>query len=252
MKHSTDLLGVARPVIALDDEYPGGFVDPPHSHDRTQILYASAGVMSVSTDETSFVVPPQRAVWIPAGRTHEVSCRDSVSLRTLYLDATLGREPDRCRVFEVSYLLKALILEVVSFDPLYDVNGREGRIVSLLLDEIDRMPNAPYQVGMPADPRLIRVCRAMLDNPSDCRDLDDWARIAGMGRRTFTRSFKKETGMGVAVWRQQARLMHALSLLSAGQSITQVAFAVGYDSPSAFTAMFHRTFGVPPSQFAVR
>ncbi|MEZ5498109.1 MAG: helix-turn-helix transcriptional regulator [Steroidobacteraceae bacterium] len=252
MKHSTDVLGVARPVIALDDEYPAGFVDPMHAHERTQILFASSGVMAVRTDETSFVVPPQRAVWLPAGVKHEVSCRHSVSLRTLYLDARLGRDPTHCRVFEVSDFLKALILEVVKFAPLYDIDGREGRIVAVLLDEIDRMPNAPYCVGMPNDPRLIRVCRAILADPSDGRDLDDWARLAGMGRRTFTRSFKNETGMGVAIWRQQARLMHALSLLSAGQSITQVAFEVGYDSPSAFTAMFHRAFGVPPSQFALR
>jgi AraC-like DNA-binding protein len=252
MKHSTDLLVVERPVIALDDEYPAGMVDPMHNHPRTQILFASAGVMAVRTKETSFVVPPQRAVWIPAGVTHEVSCRNSVSLRTLYLDALLGREPDRCRVFEVSDFLKALILEVVRFDPLYDVNGREGRIVALLLDEIDRMPNAPYRVSMPTDPRLLRVCRAILADPSDSRDLDDWAKLIGMGRRTFTRTFKNQTGMGLAIWRQQARLMHALSLLSAGQSITQVAFEVGYDSSSAFTAMFHRAFGVPPSQFIVR
>jgi len=78
------------------------------------------------------------------------------------------------------------------------------------------------------------------------------AKVAGMGRRTFTRAFKNETGMGLAIWRQQARLVHALSLLSGGQPITQVAFEVGYDSPSAFTAMFHRAFGVPPSQFEVR
>ncbi|MFO1467426.1 MAG: helix-turn-helix transcriptional regulator [Steroidobacteraceae bacterium] len=252
MKHSTDLLAIERPVIALDDEYPAGFVDPMHSHVRTQILFASAGVMAVRTGETSFVVPPQRAVWLPAGVEHEVSCRDSVSLRTLYLQPTLGREPNRCRVFEVSSFLKALILEVVGFDPLYDVSGREGRVVALLLEEIDRMPNAPYQVSMPTDPRLLRVCRAILADPSDSRDLDDWAQLIGMGRRTFTRNFRNETGMGVAIWRQQARLMHALSLLSAGQSITQVAFEVGYDSPSAFTAMFHRAFGVPPSQFMVR
>jgi AraC-like DNA-binding protein len=105
---------------------------------------------------------------------------------------------------------------------------------------------------MPSDPRLIRVCRAIVANPADSRDLDDWAKIAGMGRRTFTRAFRNETGMGVAIWRQQARLVHAVSLLSAGQSITKVAFEVGYDSPSAFTAMFHRAFGVPPSQFEVR
>ena len=251
MKHSADLLGIARPVIALNDEYPPGFVDPMHSHDRTQILYASSGVMSVRTDESTCVVPPQRAVWIPAGMMHEVSCRGAVSLRTLYIDATLGRDPQHCRVFEVSPFLRALILEVVGFTPNYDIDGREGRIVALMLEEVDRMPSAPYLVNMPSDPRLLRVCRAIIANPADCRDLDELAKAAGMGRRTFTRAFKNETGMGVAIWRQQARLVHALSLLSAGQPITRVAFEVGYDSPSAFTAMFHRAFGVPPSQFEV-
>jgi AraC-like DNA-binding protein len=251
MKHSADFFGVARPVVALDDEYPAAFVDPMHCHDRTQILYASAGVMSVRTEETSFVVPPQRAVWLPAGVMHEVSCRGPVSLRTLYLDPMLGEEPDRCRVFEVSDLLKALILEVVRFDPLYDADGREGRIIALLLEEIASMPNAPYRVTMPADPRLLRVCKEILADPSDCRDIDTWAQLAGMARRTFTRAFKEETGMGVAIWRQQVRLMEALSRLALGESITMVAFEVGYESPSAFTAMFHRTFGVPPSRFAL-
>ncbi|HWT42124.1 MAG TPA: AraC family transcriptional regulator, partial [Sphingopyxis sp.] len=189
------------------------------------------------------------AVWLPAGTRHEVACRGPVSLRTLYLPCA-GHEHEReCRVFEVSNLVKSLILEVVDFPALYDVNGREGRIIALLLDEIGRMPNAPYQVSMPSNPRLLRVCNAIIADPSDPRDIDDWAALAAMGRRTFTRSFKQETGMGLAVWRQQVRLMEALSLLAAGASITQVTYDVGYDSPSGFAAMFRRAFGVPPSQY---
>lgn len=252
MKRSADYLQAARPVVALQDEYPGGFIDPMHSHQRTQLLYASSGVMSVATEETSFVLPPQRAVWLPAGMPHEVSCRGPVSLRTLYIDPALDKHPPHCRVIEVSDFLKALILEVVRFDINYDLEGREGRIVRLLLDEIELMPNAPYQARMPQDERLVRVCRAILANPADPRDLDDWAKVAGMGRRTFTRLFKEQTGMGLAVWRQQVRLMEALSLLASGRSITTVAYDVGYESPSAFTAMFHRTFGVPPSLYQVR
>src|SRR5437879_13752161 len=95
MKHSADLLGIARPVIALSDEYPSGFVDPMHSHARTHILYACSGVMSVRTEKSTSVIPPQRAVWIPPGFMHEVSCRTSVSLRTLYIDAAMGRDPRR-------------------------------------------------------------------------------------------------------------------------------------------------------------
>ena len=249
MKKSEDVLSLGRPVVALRDEYPAGFVDAMHSHDYIQILYASSGVMAVRTRDVSFVVPPQRAVWLPAGVEHEVACRGPVSLRTLYLEPTPEQAGAQCRVFEVSDLLRALILEVVAFPAFYDPDGREGAIISLLLGEIARMPNAPYQVIMPTDHRLLRVCNAMLANPSDPRDLDDWAKVAGMGRRTLTRSFKQETGMGLAVWRQQVRLMEALSLLAAGASITQVAFEVGYDSTSGFASMFRRAFGTAPSQY---
>ena len=207
MKHSVDVLRNDRPVIALQDEYPAGFVDPMHSHEHVQILYASSGVMSVRTPETSFVIPPQRAVWLPAGTKHEVACRGPVSLRTLYLPCGDEEQGLACRVFEVSNLVKSLILEVVDFPALYDVDGREGRIITLLLDEIGRMPNAPYQVSMPSNPRLLRVCNAILADPSDPRDIDDWAALAAMGRRTFTRTFKQETGMGLAGCRRQVGWM---------------------------------------------
>src|SRR4051812_21259205 len=109
MLHSQDLLKVPRPVWALADEYPARFVDPRHCHDRAQLLYAAQGVMSIVTDDASFVIPPQRAIWMPAGVFHEVTCRSAVSVRTLYVDA--GNElPHDCRVIEVSPLLRALIL----------------------------------------------------------------------------------------------------------------------------------------------
>ncbi|MFT4257358.1 MAG: helix-turn-helix transcriptional regulator [Pseudoxanthomonas sp.] len=252
MKHSLDFPLAARPVVGLQDEYPPGFVDPAHCHQRAQLLYASAGVMSVATPRTSFVVPPQRALWLPAGTMHEVSCRGAVSLRTLYIDPAHDPSPDDCRVLEVSDFLKALILEVAGFDAAYDIDGREGRIVRLLLEEMARMPNAPYHVAMPKDARLLRACKAILANPADPRDIDEWAAAIGVSRRTFTRLFKQELGLGFALWRQQVRLMQAVSLLAAGRSIASVAFDVGYESPSAFTAMFHRAFGAPPSAYGSR
>ncbi len=252
MQRTSDLDLLRRPVCGLRDEYPAGFVDPSHTHDRAQLLYASAGVMSVVAPTMSFVIPPQRAVWLPAGTPHEVSCRGSVSLRTLYVDPALEPGLPDCQVLEVSDFLKALILEVVSFGADYDEAGREGRIVGLLLEEIASMPTAPYRAPMPRDRRLLRVCHAILDDPADQRDVDDWADVAGMGRRTFTRAFKRETGMGLGVWRQQVRLMEALSLIASGRPVTTVAFDVGYDSPSAFTAMFRRAYGVPPSVYATR
>ena len=169
---------------------------------------------------------------------------DRMDYATLLFDA---RDRSGMRIYHTNVLLSlgtrfaVLCTEAVA---------EEYRTV--LIDEIEAMPNAPYHAPMPKDRRLLRVCRAILEDPSDQRDLDDWAQVAGMGRRTFTRLFREETGMGLAVWRQQVRLMEALSLLASGRAITTVAFDVGYESPSAFTAMFHRAFGVPPSQYRVR
>ena len=250
MRRSIDYVQTPRPIVALADEYPAGFIDPRHQHHRAQLLYASTGVMSISTDEGSFVVPPQRALWIPPGVEHEVACRESVSLRTLYFDPSVTADlPDHCRVLEISDLMRALILEAMTLRPEYDMEGREGLVMRLIHFEINRMPNAPLHVPMPKDPRLARVCRAIVADPAREGDLDHWAKIAGMGRRTLTRQFKQETGVGLAAWRQHVRLLEALSRLAVGQSVTTVAFDVGYESPSAFTAMFQRTFGVPPSRY---
>lgn len=245
-----DYQHVARPVAALADEYPANYIDPRHTHPRAQLLYACAGVMLVDTDSASFVVPPERAVWVPAGMPHEVLCRSAVSVRTLYVDSRARPGlPAHCKVFEVSTLLRELIIEATRIPVEYDEDGRDGRVMALLLDEITATPAQPLHIPMPQNAHLVMVCRAVLADPAQQDTLDQWAERARMGRRTFTRLFRRETGMTFAAWRQHVRLMEALSRLAVGQRITQVAFDIGYNSSSAFTAMFHRTFGMAPAQY---
>lgn len=249
MQSSREVLKRDLPVVALKDEYPSGFTDPMHSHDVVQMLFAIRGVMAIKTSDRAFVIPPQRGLLIPAGMEHEVDCRGPVSLRTIYIKSGPLIALREARVLEVSDLVKALILEVTGFGETGDKEGRQTRIIELLLSEIQRLPRAPYSVAMPANPRLLRVCAELLENPSDDRDIDAWSDVAAMGRRTFTRAFRRETGVGFATWRQQVRLMAAISLLSEGFPITRTALEVGYDSPSGFATMFRKAFGVPPSQY---
>ncbi|WP_421729401.1 AraC family transcriptional regulator [Brevundimonas sp.] len=248
-----DYQHVTRPIAVLVDEYPANFIDPPHSHTRAQLLYASSGVMSVVTDDASFTIPPQRGVWMPSGVRHEALCRGAVSLRTLYVEPGAdARLPNRCQTLKISPLLRELILEACNLSVEYDLDGRDGRIMALILDEIAEAvehPASALHVPMPSNPRLLKVCRAVMQDPAQEDDLDRLADAAGMVRRTFTRTFRKETGISFSEWRQQVRLAEALSLLSLGRSVTSVAFDVGYNSPSAFTAMFHRAFGVAPSHY---
>jgi AraC-like DNA-binding protein len=247
-----DYQDVPRPVAALADEYPPNFYDPPHSHKRSQLVYAIDGVLVVTTREATYVVPPQRALWVPAGVVHEARTRGHVSLRTLYLDdAAATGLPLTCMTIEVSSLLRELIVEATRIPIEYDYDSRDGRVMTLIVDEIRGARTAPLHVPMPKHPQLVRVCHAILKDPAQNDVLDDWAVAASMCRRTFTRIFRHETGITFATWRQNVRLVEAMSRLSTGQSVTAVAFDVGYSSPSAFTAMFRRAFGVPPTQFFV-
>src|SRR5689334_9954407 len=146
MKHFDESLDWrGSPIIGLDDEYAPGFVDPMHSHNHAQLLYASSGVMSVTTESSAFVIPPQRAIWLPAHMAHEVSCRGHVSLRTLYVDETMtGLASRPCQVIEVSDFLKALIVEMSRVDKAYGDADREMAIAKVLIHELTQMPAAPY------------------------------------------------------------------------------------------------------------
>ncbi|MGH8146964.1 MAG: AraC family transcriptional regulator [Rhodanobacteraceae bacterium] len=249
-KKGVDYQFVDRPVAVLVDDYPPGFFDPAHSHVRAQLVYAISGVIILSTGDTSYVTPPQRAIWVPAGVVHEVRCRGRVQLRTLYIAKDAAPNlPANCNVIGVSNLLRELILEACRLPVEYSLGGRDERVISLILDEIRSAQHIPLSVPMPSNERLHRICKAILVDPGDHKTLDNWANEAAMGRRTFTRMFRRETGISFATWRQNVRLLDALSRLAEGHSVTETALDVGYSSPSAFTAMFHRAFGVSPTNY---
>ncbi|KAF1007919.1 MAG: HTH-type transcriptional regulator NimR [Luteibacter sp.] len=103
---------------------------------------------------------------------------------------------------------------------------------------------------MPGDPRLRRVCDALLAEPADRRPQEAWAALATMSTRSFVRHFQADTGMDFSRWRQRARLRWAQERLAAGVPVSNVAVDAGYDSLSAFAAAFRRHVGQPPSAYA--
>jgi len=238
-----------RDVVATGNDYAAGYVLPAHAHQRGQLLYASTGVVSAVTDRGSWVVPPQRALWIPPGVPHEVHMSGEVSTRSVYVRreaADAAGLPAHCQVIAVSPLLHALLMEAVDLPLEYTLDGRDGRVMALLLDEIRAMPTLPLNTPLPDEPRLRKLCRALLAAPALEIDVDAMAHKAGMSRRHFTRLFRRQTGMSFAAWRQQACLISAMPRLAAGETVTAVAMDLGYDNPAAFTTMFKRAFGAPP------
>ena len=128
----------------------------------------------------------------------------------------------------------------------FDESGRGGIIARLILNELGRLEERQFDVPMPRDSRALRVARALLDNCSVDHDLDRWAEEAGASRRTLARIFRAETGLGFAEWRARLRAIDGLARLADGASVGETSAAVGYASPSAFSAMVRRTLGSPP------
>lgn len=243
---------IPRGVVVTANEYVAGSSFPVHRHRRGQFAFASRGTISVATPQGRWLVPPQRACWVPAGIPHEMTMRGHVTMLNVFVSPQEVRAqqlPADCGVHGVSPLLRHLLEEAIDLPALYELEGRAGKLMSLLLAEIAVMPRLSLHAPLPADPRLAAACRCLFDAPSLAFGLDRMAAEAGMSRRTFTRQFRKQTGVSFAQWRQQVCLLAAIERLSAGQAITRIALDLGYVSPSAFSSVFRRVLGIPPSQY---
>ncbi|MBW3509660.1 helix-turn-helix domain-containing protein [Janthinobacterium sp. NKUCC06_STL] len=243
---------VPRPLIATARDYAADAVFPSHNHARGQFAYAARGVISVHTPQGNWLVPPQRACWVPAQLVHGMRMHGAVTMHNVFIDAPAiagSGLPSHCQVLDASPLLRQLLAEAVTVEALYAEQSRAGRLMALLLDEIAAAQPLPLSAPLPQEPRLARLCTEFLRQPSLDSSLDAMAAQAGMSRRTFTRQFRAQTGLAFAQWRQQACLLAAITRLADGQAVTRIALDLGYASPSAFTAAFRRVLGQAPSDY---
>ncbi|MDE3740034.1 MULTISPECIES: helix-turn-helix transcriptional regulator [Pseudomonas] len=239
-----------RPLFARNESLENAVGTPRHTHAWVQLSYAIRGVLHVHTAEGSFVAPPQRAVWIPAGAEHEVFSSPHTEMRSLYLDAAVtGSGLDSCRVIEIDALTRELIRRFCELPVEYDEDGPDGRLAQVLLDQLLVAREVSLSLPLPSDPRLLRLCRALQEAPDDARTLLQWSEDIGASEKTLRRLFLRETGLTFRVWRQRLRLHGSLEALEQGQRVTEVALACGYDSTSAFIAAFRQHFGVTPGDF---
>ena len=231
-------------------EYPPGHRIPRHTHGSHQLVYALTGAMTVRTDGGTFVVPPSRAVWVPAEVEHAIDITGAVSMRTLYVATSLWpHAPRACRVLEVSSLLRALITTTVERAGLDRRRARDARLIGVLLDELADGSPLALHVALPKDARALRVALRVQAEPGARKPLTDWVSGTGASPRTIERVFRAELGVSFGRWHKQLRLIHGLSRLAAGDKVTSAALEAGYTSVSAFIQAFRQHFGVTPGSY---
>jgi AraC-like DNA-binding protein/quercetin dioxygenase-like cupin family protein len=243
--------GPETAVYCRARDYEADTLIPLHHHpDRHQLVYAETGVLVVRAGMGRWVVPSTRAIWMPAGTGHQVHCIGQVQMRSLYVTPAAMRQPPAGpSAVSVTPLLAALIRAAASVQQPYVEDSRDGRVMRLILDEMQTLPVLPLHLPEPKDARLRMIGRQLERHPDDASTLHDWAQRLQVDVKTIQRLCTRELGMTFGQWRQQARLLRALERLAVGEKVIDVALALGYESPSAFTTMFKRRFGLTPSQF---
>jgi AraC-like DNA-binding protein len=206
--------------------------------------------MTVRTRDGTWVVPPHRAVWIPAGVSHIVTMSGSVAMRTLYLKPRLARGlPRDCCVINVPALLKELVLYACTLRTLRKSVQWQVHLIAIILHQLEAVQTVPLQLPHLSDPRLVRIAEIFLRNPCDSRTLAQLCRVSGASKRSIERLFQQEIGMTFGKWRQQLRLMQGMRLLAEGAKVTHAALECGYSTPSAFISMFRKVLGTTPSSY---
>ncbi|MGE0784188.1 MAG: helix-turn-helix domain-containing protein [Sandaracinaceae bacterium] len=231
---------------------PIGFLEldhetPAHAHDWHQLTFALSGHLEVETEQAKAIVPPDRAVWVPAGLMHRERMRAPVAVRTLYFAPGAIRDaPSMTRTLEVSPLLRELIAHVSPLGALDRSTARHAPLIDVLLDLLDGAPEVSLRLPTPRDPRARRLAERVHADPGGRERIPQLAARAGASRRTLERLFLKETGLSIGEWRRRARLLASFRRLEQGAAVADVAEEAGYASASAFGAAFTKFFGSSP------
>lgn len=217
-------------LVARD--YPRGLRIDPHLHRESQLIYAARGTMQVNTPGGRWLVPPDRAVWVPAGLEHAIDVLADIEMRTLYFDLAWLKREKRYEGLTREFVVRVLV-----------------RLVML---ELHQAEDSATFVPLPHEPRCRRAAMIVLDDPTGLHDIDTLAREVGTSARTLSRLFAAETQLSFKSWCQRARVAAAIQRLStdASVSVKQLATQLGYASVPAFSAAFRQVTGRTPTEFA--
>jgi AraC-like DNA-binding protein len=240
----------AASVLCYSGDIEKGVHFGAHSHRRAQLFHIVSGALTVETARGTFVVPPERAVWIPSQAQHAVTYLRECSLRYLFFrPEAVKRLPEQASVVRLSPLLRELTLTLMEYPRDEAARGPAKRIAEVIIDQLETVPVLPLHLPMPSSARVRRAVRELAEDPGQAADLGAIAARAALSERSFERHFQTETGLSFRAWRQQARLMKAVEWLSLGVPVGEISDRLGYEQPSAFVAGFRKAFGVTPAKY---
>jgi AraC-like DNA-binding protein len=222
-----------------------------HRHPHGELFLLRSGHLTSHSETGHWLIPAGQICWIPPNAPHGADSINTVWTR-IHIAAGLSESlPSHPCVWTSTPLIRAVIDKLAQRPgKISDPSPADERLLAVLFDELAIARSASIALPMPKSPNLRAIAAEWQRSPGEMSDVDGLAAESSMSRRTFTRTFRQETGMSVGRWRQLARLMHGLDLLLAGVSVTDTAMCLGYDSVSSFVTLCQRHTGMSPKALA--
>lgn len=229
-------------------DFAPGAIGVPCRYKWGRFSYALKGVMELNAGNTRYLSPPHYAVWVPPNTYHDCQNRSGVSYISIYVPhrMCIGMASSPCTL-GVSPLIKAILADFSKRAVFAPQSPEDRRLGQVLLDQLRHAPRYDSYLPLSAHPLLSKMLSALQEQPGDRRSLAEWARQTGTTERTLSRHCQQELGIPFAEWRQRLKLISALSLLESGSAVQSVARILGYNTPSAFIAMYRRHTGTTPA-----
>ncbi|ROR94913.1 AraC family transcriptional regulator [Sinobacterium caligoides] len=239
-----------KPVLLYRKYIKDTMGSAAHAHPRGQFIFSTEGITRVVTSTGVYLIPSSQAFWCPPNHKHELFFLGEVNIANLFIDPAWAKSlPSDQQVFNVSPLVRELILKATEIGPDYSPIGKERRLMEVIIDEIAELTHSPLKLPWSEHPKLSKIMRIIFDNPINNNSIEQWADYVHTSTRTLARMFKKEVNMTFSGWRMQVRLFYALEKLHEGEPVTSVAMALGYSSASAFISAFKRNLGQSPLEY---
>jgi AraC-like DNA-binding protein len=234
--------GVRSPTNRFDGAGPEEAIW--HAHAEGQFILVDTGMSHLYTEAGAWVVPARRVAWVPPALPHASRSSGGGSGWVLLPPAGLHGLPDRVCVLRASGLMTASLQRLAQLAPGDD--PMRQLLWKVVAAEMTEARAEQLEIPMPTGPRLLKAAQSVLTRPTASASVDKLAARAGLSRRSFTRRFRSQTGLSYSRWKRAVIAQHALELIATGHKVSSVAFDVGYESVSAFIAMFRRQYGESP------
>lgn len=218
-----------------------------HSHLRHQLLFSAAGSITIELEQALCLLPPRRAVWIPAGTVHRAIMRGVMAYRSLYFSTSLPLSDLPMHIVEVNPLFFEVIERMAFWS--WDMPAvQQASLITVFCEELRAARSENWTLQFPSDPRL-DVWLEQLRMGALPPRLNQLSHRVGACEKTISRIFIRDTGMHYQHWRQQFRLLKAMEMLADGSPGSQVAQHLEFVSDSAFIAFFRQHTGTTPARF---